>query len=400
MACLVQKGPNQATHEPPKAWAALSKWLPSHNTEIDYWWKVTGTPLAMMMDAAGYSLEGQYDALLSHYHWTIPYLGCAPRPDVNRQWSSIFGAQPLDYCWKWNTATTQPDVRCTMEAFNRFSGTKMDPLAQDASRELLCCLQAAMPSIDVSYVTPMSTWDEGLSRLSPGDESRIAVSEFIETNPEGKLLSPFMLGIDHVKPAQSRLKFYFQTPSTTFSSAREIMTLGGRVAISEAQFQELQSLITAVTGSDTLSKQTAAPEYDCRYKDAFANAPALRSGFVYSFDMVPGASLPHVQLHIMARHYRCDDLTVARAMTGWMEDHGRGQYCSGYLSMIEGLSPQRRLDEGKGMQSRLRCAFKENGKLDVTSYLTPEASVPVGEVASKKLVIPIRRATRRRGDGW
>lgn len=207
MACLVQKGPNQGTHEPPKAWAALSKWLPSHNTEIDYWWKVTGTPLAMMMDAAGYSLEGQYDALLSHYHWTvrisvdfsvmmliqpiqIPYLGCAPRPDVNRQWSSIFGAQPLDYCWKWNTATTQPDVRCTMEAFNRFSGTKMDPLAQDASRELLCCLQAAMPSIDVSYVTPMSTWDEGLSRISPGDESRIAVSEFIETNPEGKLLSP------------------------------------------------------------------------------------------------------------------------------------------------------------------------------------------------------------------
>ncbi|KAM4065017.1 tryptophan dimethylallyltransferase domain-containing protein [Hirsutella rhossiliensis] len=291
-----------------------------------------------MMDAAGQSLESQYDALLSHYHWTIPYLSYAPRPDVNRQWSSIFGVEPLDYSWKWNTATTQPEVRCTMEASNRFSGTKMDPFNQDASRELLRRLQAAMPSIDVSYVNPMSTWDEGLSRLSPDNKSRAAVSDFIETNPEGKLLSPFMLGIDHATPAQSRLKFYFQTPSTTFSSAREIITLGGRIPISEIQFQELQSLIAAVAGLESsLPKQTEmplAPEYDYIYKDAFAKVPALLSGFVYSFDIAPDAALPDVQLYIIARHYGRDDLTLAHAITNWMESHDRSQYWDASLSPL------------------------------------------------------------------
>ena len=57
--------------QPTKAWAALSQWLPPHSPDNDYWWHLTGLHLANMLEAAGYRLEKQYEALVFHYHWIV-----------------------------------------------------------------------------------------------------------------------------------------------------------------------------------------------------------------------------------------------------------------------------------------------------------------------------------------
>lgn len=54
-----------------KAWAALSTFLPSRGPDCDYWWQLTGMHLASLMEAAGYAIERQYEALLFHYHWMV-----------------------------------------------------------------------------------------------------------------------------------------------------------------------------------------------------------------------------------------------------------------------------------------------------------------------------------------
>lgn len=54
-----------------QAWKALSQYLPTRNPDSDYWWRLTGRQLAAILEAAGYPIEKQYEALLFHYLWTV-----------------------------------------------------------------------------------------------------------------------------------------------------------------------------------------------------------------------------------------------------------------------------------------------------------------------------------------
>lgn len=204
-----------------------------------------------------------------------------------------------------------------------------------------------------------------------------------------------MVAVDNITPAQSWLKFYFRTPHTSFSSVREIITLGGRIAVPEAQLQDLRTLVAAAAGLEPDFAEDAevplASEYNPASKDAFGELPVLLSGFIYYFDIAPGAVLPDIKFYIQVRHYGRDDLSLARAITNWMEAHGRGQYCDRYLSMLESLSHHRRLDEGKEIQVYLSCLFKKNGELDITSYIAPELFAPARGSPST-LAIPRRRS--------
>ena len=54
-----------------QAWRAVSQYLLSRNSDNDYWWQLTGRHLAAIVEAAGYPIEKQYEALLFHYHRAV-----------------------------------------------------------------------------------------------------------------------------------------------------------------------------------------------------------------------------------------------------------------------------------------------------------------------------------------
>ncbi|KAI0199299.1 dimethylallyl tryptophan synthase GliD1 [Astrocystis sublimbata] len=420
-------------------WLALNQWLPSRDADSDYWWKLTGEHLARMLEAAGYTTERQYSALLFHYHLIVPYLGPKPRADGTLQWPSLLGVEgsPIEYSWKWNTPTKGPDVRYTMEPINQFTGTAMDPLNQAPSKEMLHRISQIVPTVDLTWVNhflatlfdhdvskyvkeaeegahfsstilhaaeflprglslktyflprklgqtegqiSLAQWEESLAKLDPNNPAREALNKFLEENPEGKLLSPFMLAVDDVVPAKSRLKFYFQTPHTSFASVREIMTLGGRISVPENAMQDFRSLIAAITGiGDDFPENEEVPcaaEYNPAAKDNFVELPILLSGYLYYVDIAPGAAFPDVKLYSPVRRYGRDDWSLAQATVDWMNSHGRAGYGDRFLSMLQGLAPHRHLESGKGMQTYVSCLIKKDGELDITSYIGPEAFDP------------------------
>lgn len=189
-----------------------------------------------------------------------------------------------------------------------------------------------------------------------------------------------MLAVDDVVPDKSRLKFYFQTPHTSFKSVREIMTLGGRIPVAEEKLQDLRTLISAVTGIDPDFPEDAevpcAPEYDPAAKDNFVELPILLSGYLYYFDIAPKNKLPEIKFYTPVRRYGRDDLALAKGTVAWMKSHGRGEYCDRYMDMLQGICQHRPLDKGKGLQTYVSCLFKKNGDLDITSYIGPEAFDP------------------------
>ena len=365
-------------------------------------------------------------------------MGQAPRSDGEPiKWKSLIALDgtPIEYSWKWNTTTSDPDVRYVMEPIGQFPGTELDPLNQQALREMLHGLATAIPSIDLTWVNhflstlydhdnakyaqeaaagvylgtsvqvaaefqpkgtalkayffprklgqkglmPLAQWDAAISQLDPDNAAPNALLDFIAGNPEGKLLTPFSLGVDNVAPAKSRLKWYFHTPHTSFASVREIMTLGGRIATPHlvAGLADLYDLIKAVTllphDSSENVEVPAAPQWDSSRLEKFGELAKMLSGFLYYFDIASANALPEIKIFIPTRYYARDDLSLARGITGWMEARGRGAFGHRYMDMLGSLSEHRRLDDGNGLQTFVSCLFKRNGELDITTYLGAEA---------------------------
>jgi hypothetical protein len=62
---------NGTTHTQRKPFKVLSQYLPTSNSDHEYWWRLTGKHVAALLEAAGYPIEEQYAALLFHFHWTV-----------------------------------------------------------------------------------------------------------------------------------------------------------------------------------------------------------------------------------------------------------------------------------------------------------------------------------------
>lgn len=404
----------------------ISRWLPPRNTDCDYWWRLTGPLLAMMLFEAGYSVHEQYEGMVFLYHWVVPRLGPCLPPNGKPKWKSTLAANgcPFEYSWKWNSVDGAPNVRYTIEPIGPFTGTILDLLNQASTRELLYELDLIMPTLDLTwfyhfatalydvgkekyvkeaaagrpttvllafellkkdlvvktYFYPKKLGQEGPTGLDvftnairgalSGSDSLEKVVQFLKTDPEGSLLQPVLLAVDCVKPSRSRMKFYVHTPHTSFDSVRTIMTLGGQIQGVDNALKELQELIKLIVGLDKdfpSSKELPAP--------TAVVAEGLNSGYAYYFDIAPGSFTPDIKFYIPIQSYGGNDLKIAQGLINFMESRGRGQYTENYMRVLEGLITHRPLEAAPGCQVFIACAF-QNGSLSVTSYLDPELFGP------------------------
>lgn len=356
------------------------------------------------------------------------------------KWKSLVSdiGIPLEYSWKWDTAANSPDVRLTIEAINELSGTRYDPLNQSPSLELFQRLSHILPQLDPSwtshflstfydhdkvkyveesqsasgmplrstmlvcfefgrngtksktYMSPRKLGQQGFAPLSEymsaiqalGPSRALeALTDFLNTSPEGPDLKPFMLAVDNVAPSASRLKFYFATPRTSYNSIREVLTLGGLVKnpTLESKLRPLHELVKAIMPAPvdlpddadipaTPSKATSESESS---SDMASQRPAFTAGYQYYFDIAPGASLPDIKFYIPIRKEQMNDRIVADGLTDWMRAQGRGAFCDGYIRVLERLAGGRDLSQCSGLHTHICCMVKADGEFEVTSYLAP-----------------------------
>ncbi|KAL4781084.1 tryptophan dimethylallyltransferase-domain-containing protein [Aspergillus varians] len=440
-----------------QVWKVLSQTLPSRGQDADAWWQLTGKHLAILLDAAAYPVEKQYEYLLYHYHYAVPYLGPAPRDGHSpNKWKSMLqlDGTPFEFSWKWNSPDGEPDVRIGLEPIGPMAGTQLDPLNHSAAREVLHQLSSVVPSADLSWThhflstlfdhdyakyteeaakgaligtsliisleflresTGIKTyfqprmlnqhgfldiprWEAALQKLHPDAPSRIALHEFLSTNAEGKLLKPFCLSVDNCDPTKARIKWYFNSPHTNFNAIHEIMTLGGRIASTNAleeQFTELFDLLKSLAEQPADFPKDSEFPFASNSNDTivgnFAETPDMLKGVVYFFDIAPGKSLPAIKIYFPVRNHCRNDLAATQNLTRWLDSRGRGQYGPAFLRALEAVADYRRLEDGGGLLNFVSCQFKHDGALDLTSYFNPQAFHSARRTN--------RRSTRRRGDG-
>lgn len=185
-----------------------------------------------------------------------------------------------------------------------------------------------------------------------------------------------VLAMDDVPPSQSRLKLYFTTSHTSFTSLREIMTMGGNIDVPAASIQDVRSLIEAILGLPSDYPEDANMPLADPVGKTWVDSKDLVECFVYFFDIAPGRDKPDVKFYLPTRRYGPDDLTISLRLMDWMTARGRGAHCENYLRMMKAIGEHRGLENGKGIHSYISYQVNRNGEPDIKSYFTPETYHP------------------------
>ncbi|KAI9716366.1 MAG: hypothetical protein M1812_005433 [Candelaria pacifica] len=380
-----------------KVWESLQPLLPSRGADCDYWWDFTGLHLAYLIDAAGYSIERQYEALLFHYHRVVPYLGPAPASDGTFLWQTVNTIQgpPVEYSWKWNTATSLPEIRYTFEAVDGCSGSPKDPLNQAPSWDMLYHIAHAYPSVDLAWTNhflatlfdhdrhryakeqaddqitttilvaaefverglnvkvyfksrqlgmrdvPIQVYKDAISQICPASAPATVLYDFLDNDPEGQLLKPAILGLDCIPAPLSRIKLYFRTSHVCFSTIRTIMTLNNRKPVSPAQIERLRTLLAAVTGLPLdypdESDWPINPRFEDLVRKSSAKVPLVYPACGFYFDIMSARKYPNVKIQVPLYVYGQEEKELANGVAQWMCEEGRGEFADRFLKVLPRL---------------------------------------------------------------
>ena len=383
---------------------------------------------------AGYGTNAQYDGLLFHYHAIAPALGPPPTVDGDPAiWESFMtdDFSPMEFSWSWNTGgpKSKPKIRYTVEAIGAKAGSAVDPYNRAGSLELIAKLQSIMPNLDwqcfdhllyesqphlnnpahphitppgsnrssmflgfefqengigvKTYLAPTKATLTGQTPLQVITESirsleRIAnitfpaydkILNFLTHDHEGSSLEVLGIAPDCVDPGTARLKLYVRSHCTSFDSVRHVMRMGICPAVSSQIDDDTGDVMTDLFD---LWRSILACPADSTSTEQLPQVDHPTAGILYNFEIRPGMADAEPKLYIPVKHYGTNDSTIAEGLVGWLREKGRGEWCTAYLSMLEGLVCNcRDLGEGRGVQTYVQCGIM-GGKIALTSYLAPE----------------------------
>lgn len=156
-----------------------------------------------------------------------------------------------------------------------------------------------------------------------------AVSDYICSHAALERPVVEILAIDCVNPSESRIKIYIRSQKTNFVSMLDVMTLGGRTApLPEKARAGLAELWCAVFGLESKSKALSDPLPKKKHRTA---------GLLYYLELRAGSSCPKSKMYLPVRHYAKNDGQIARGLSKFLENRGKGLAGSSYYDGVTRL---------------------------------------------------------------
>ncbi|GKT48766.1 indole prenyltransferase tdiB [Colletotrichum spaethianum] len=160
-----------------------------------------------------------------------------------------------------------------------------------------------------------------VTRLAEGDSGMLAawglLKTFLDSHSEDNI-NIYFLAIDCLAPHMApRFKVYTHTHANSLASARHVLTLGGRLSPSSANFlpqvwpllMDMEDVPQAIM--DGLEKPLSEP--DSKY-----------CGLCFAFEMVPGKAVPQVKMYVPMWQYARDDSAVVERYGRILQMQGMG----------------------------------------------------------------------------
>lgn len=342
------------------------------------WWNTSGAFLAQLLSSAGYSIDAQSTALAFFLNHIIPYLGPTGRMAMISPWRSFMtdDGTPIEFSWDWTTRSAPPKIRYSIEPCNSPGqlGNSSDTSAAQFFRNLVA---ANIPDADFAWFDHFATLIAGQrtpnAKTEPPpnstfygfdciDGSLVAKAYYIlrsekdiigsvnwaeiahviysapqcsrDALPAMDTLDAFfcetsdhidieMLAVDLLKPQISRVKIYFRSRKTSFSSIEQIMTLNGRLR-DNATTKGLQELRTLWYELFSVMNDEELPLVVHR-----------TAGILYYVELKINNPTPSVKIYIPVRHYAASDEAVIASLGRYLCCRGTQEKFDCYVQLIK-----------------------------------------------------------------
>src|SRR5438034_8532334 len=167
------------------AWQRVSPMPPLKHPDSQFWWRTSGSALAILLQKADYTIESQCWHLNFYASFIIPQLGPAPKTGSRPpQWKSFMtdDATPIELSWDWGWERESPAIRYSIEPIGPNAGTSADLLNEYAGTCFVHQLNLMFPDTNLEWFGHFSKELLTFSRhdgghLSPeGHESRFFIA--------------------------------------------------------------------------------------------------------------------------------------------------------------------------------------------------------------------------------
>ncbi|KAF2179126.1 aromatic prenyltransferase [Zopfia rhizophila CBS 207.26] len=398
-----------------------TKASPSHNYHQRFWWSTGGYVLGLLLHYAGYSPQAQYLNLKFFAELVTPALG-AGRKQFKKPapWFSFMtdDGTPIELSWDWGTKNKPTTVRFSIEPVGLHAGTSLDSLNRHAASQFhesvisnlpnarfewfdhfkaLFCVEWTLPTtppgghssrifyafdLKESDVVAKAYFFPAVCAANRGQSSLEAISTAIETaphctpenlralsvlqkffsNPRTGSLELEMLATDLIDPFESRLKIYFRSRDTRFSSIANILSLNGLDASEGVRkgIENLRDLWNLLFG---LKEGKDEPLEESQHRT---------SGVLYYATFRLGDEVPTVKLYIPVRHYAVSDESIMQGVKTFLENTHGDDHMASYTAFLDRAFSRTALRAGRGVHTYLGCSINRDGSLKLISYLNPQ----------------------------
>ncbi|KAF2202543.1 aromatic prenyltransferase [Delitschia confertaspora ATCC 74209] len=396
--------------------------LPPQNTHSQFWWTAAGRTLALMLHYAGYCPVAQYQHLLYFANSIAPFLGPARKDEKESvQWLSFMtdDGTPIELSWDWGNKRKSPAIRFSIEPVGLDAGTQLDLYNREVGGKFHCTLKETLPNADYEWcdhfikrfcadedlekisakrktatqifyafdlngndIIPKVYFFPGIRAETLGQTTLESISEAVRSAPHCapdnleafSVLEKFftdssagpleleMLAADLIRPVDSRLKIYFRSRNTRFSSVANIMSLNNAIA-SESFAKGLQNL-----------RKLWDLVFDRKESDdePLENTLHRTAGILYYAQFRLGDELPSIKIYLPVRHYAACDGKVVRGLKEFLVESRADDHVMNYEAFLESAFSRSALEEDRGVHTYLGCSINSDGSLKLISYINPQ----------------------------
>lgn len=246
----------------------------------------------------------------------------------------------FNHMWKALIDFDDPPV-CPQFTEKRHPGVTGSSLSHKSRAFLAVELNKAGPMLKAYYMpvfkavavgrSVMSVINDGIASL-PGLPQGVRnghkrLLEFLQSNHQGRNLTPEIVAIDCIAPERSRIKIYMRSQSSSLESVIDTLCLGDsglrerrQAAIEE--FTRLWNLVFGLpSGGDT---QAQLPKVSHR-----------TGGMLYYFSLGGGKSGLTAKVYLPVRHYAKGDREAAAGLKEYIRTTSQAGFSHNYIEAIE-----------------------------------------------------------------
>ena len=325
------------------------------------WWDIAGRLPENLMKHADYSCEN--DMLEFIKKDVVPFLGSSriDSAEPSRHSFMTDDGGPVELGWDWGTMPdSKPHIRFAFEPmdsatrsgsdfdiqsipgvdiewFQHFSQifvinapTSPDPSDHtsqvfygfDKRKDSIMTKAYFFPEIK-ARMSGQSTWEVLLKAINSAAHYSASNTKALDIlsnflNQEVSALRIEMLAIDLLKPEASRIKIYFRSQATDFTSVVRIMSLNGLLNTPNFHtgINQLRDLWTEL--------------FDLENGESLPHVEHRTAGILYYANFRLGDKVPGVKIYIPVRHYARSDRKVLDVLGKFLKNRGQGQFFEDY----------------------------------------------------------------------